>query len=172
MQEHTQNVPPTIFPCDSSSSSSSSENLYSPEAPPYSPCDEFSSVSYSSASVSDDRDDHSDIEQPSQQFISDQPTPEQPPTEDTFFSFKIVGDNIDKNVKPSRQRAEIKAQSLHYFYSYAVRDRVSVSELSDACPKTHPDPRKLLPSQEDIESICKDICILISSLVLKKIITT
>ena len=64
--------------------------LYSPEALLYSPCDKFSSVSFSSASVSDDIDDHSDIEQPSQQFISDQPTPEQPPPEDTFFSFKIV----------------------------------------------------------------------------------
>ena len=70
--------------------------------------------------MSDDIDDHSDIEQPSQQFISDQPTPEQPPSEDTFFSFKVVGDNIDKNVKPSRIRAEIKAQSLHYFHSYVV----------------------------------------------------
>ena len=48
-----------------------------------------------------------------------------------------------------------------------MRDRISVSELSDACPKTHPDPRKLLPSQEDIESIRKDVCILISRLVLR-----
>ena len=43
----------------------------------------------------------------------------------------IVGDNIDKNVKPSCEIAELKPQSLHYFHLYAVRDRVPVSRMSD-----------------------------------------
>lgn len=46
----------------------------------------------------------------------------------SFPTFKIVGDNIDKSVKPT---SEHLAKSLHYFHSYAVRDRTDVSGLSD-----------------------------------------
>lgn len=78
-------------------------------------------------------------------------------------SYKIVGDNIDKNVKPSLQRAEIQSQSLHYFHSFAVRDRVPVSGLSDAQPKvTTPDPKKFLLTPEDIRCIKEEMNILLS----------
>ena len=39
--------------------------------------------------------------------------------------FKIVGDNIDKNIRPSMQRLTHQTRSLHNFHSYAVKDRVS-----------------------------------------------
>ena len=77
--------------------------------------------------------------------------------------YKIVGDNIDKNVKPSLQRAEIKAQSLHYFHSYAVKDRVPVGGLSDNSPvAVVPDVTKFLPSLEEIELIKEDMHALLS----------
>ena len=32
--------------------------------------------------------------------------------------YKIVGDNIDKNIRPSFQRVSHQTKSLHYFHSY------------------------------------------------------
>ena len=45
-----------------------------------------------------------------------------PPAE--WTGFKIVGDNIDKTVRPRHMRSDRQAESLHYFHSYAVKDRV------------------------------------------------
>ena len=36
--------------------------------------------------------------------------------------FKIVGDNIDKNFRPSYQRMNSQTISLHFFHSFAVLD--------------------------------------------------
>lgn len=55
-----------------------------------------------------------------------------------WCGFKIVGNNIDKNVRPSHQRIDHQTQSLHYFHSFAVRDRVDLSAYSDQPPKIPP----------------------------------
>ena len=81
----------------------------------------------------------------------------------SWNGFKIVGDNIDKNIKPSFQRHEIKGKSLHYFHSYAVKDRVDLSSLSDTTPEIcDPDPSMLVPCADDISCILKEIEILLS----------
>ncbi len=49
----------------------------------------------------------------------------------TFPSFKLVGDNIDKEVKPRDMRSDHQTKSLHYFHSYAVLDRIDLSGVSD-----------------------------------------
>ena len=46
-------------------------------------------------------------------------------------TYKLVGDNIDKNVKPREMRSDHQTRSLHYFHTYAVRDRVDMSSYSD-----------------------------------------
>lgn len=75
------------------------------------------------------------------------------------FSFKLVGDNIDKGVKPRFIRAEKFAnRSLHYFHSFAVLNRVDFSHLSDAVPdNAHIDTfemaSSLLPSREDDKAL-------------------
>ena len=80
----------------------------------------------------------------------------EPSTED-WCGFKFVGDNIDKNVKPSFQRAEQKGLSLHYFHGYAIKDCVNFSHLSDVSPPyCTPDANTLLPSIEDIPSLKKE----------------
>ena len=80
-----------------------------------------------------------------------------------WFGYKFVGDNIDKNVKPSFQRAEQRGQSLHHFHGYAVRDRVNLSGLSDEPPEySECDPQLLLPSSEDITSLKQEFVILVS----------
>ncbi len=42
-------------------------------------------------------------------------------------TFKIVGDNIDKTIRPREMRSDHQTRSLHYFHSYAVRDRIDIS---------------------------------------------
>ncbi len=78
--------------------------------------------------------------------------------------FKIVGDNIDKNVRPTYQRLESNTQSLHYFHSFAIRDRVDLSACSDVTPKISPsiDPAALTPMTSDLATLQKDCEILVS----------
>ena len=45
--------------------------------------------------------------------------------------FKLVGDIIDKNVKPRYMRSDNQTKSLHYFHVYAVADRVDTSQSSN-----------------------------------------
>ena len=49
-----------------------------------------------------------------------------------WSGFKIVGNNIDKNIRPSLQRLTHQTKSLHFFHSYAVKDRVNFCSASDA----------------------------------------
>ena len=64
--------------------------------------------------------------------------------------FKIVGDNIDKNFRPSYQRMNSQTISLHFFHSFAVLDRVDLSGVSDTTNIGIVDVFKLLPSQEEV----------------------
>ena len=56
--------------------------------------------------------------------------------------FKLIGDNIDKNIYQSFQRLNYGTKSLHYFHPFALLDRVDFSGLSDEPPK------------DDIEILC------------------
>ena len=69
--------------------------------------------------------------------------------------FKIVGDNIDKTVKPRYVRFDRQTSSLHYFHSYAVKDRVNLTNHSDSLPlpPDAPNLMSLLPSTNDISEI-------------------
>ena len=85
--------------------------------------------------------------------------------EDTgdWTGYKFVGDNIDKNVKPSFQRNELRGMSLHHFHGFAVRDRVNLSGLSDERPPyATPDASLLLPTSDDISSLKDEFDVLIS----------
>lgn len=46
--------------------------------------------------------------------------------------YRICGDNIDKTVRPRYMLSNKGNQSLHYFHSYAVLNRIDVSSLSDS----------------------------------------
>ena len=46
-------------------------------------------------------------------------------------TYKLVGDNIDKVVKPRHMRIDSQSRSLHYFHFYAVKDRIDFSHLDD-----------------------------------------
>ena len=80
-----------------------------------------------------------------------------------WCGFKLVGDNIDKNIRPSFQRSNSQTKSLHYFHSFAIKDRVNLQSLSDITP-TNPniDYSKLLPSAADITQFKNDAEILVA----------
>ena len=46
-------------------------------------------------------------------------------------TFKIIGENIDKDIKPRDMRADHRTRSLHYFHTYAVKDRIELDKYSD-----------------------------------------
>ncbi len=100
----------------------------------------------SSSASSSHSDRESDIDSPS--------SPDTPVYSDTTFSdssgideflgpkstlsctrlltFKVVGDNIDKTIRPREMRSDHQTRSLHYFHSNAMRDRIDISDVSNA----------------------------------------
>lgn len=85
-------------------------------------------------------------------------------------SFKLVGDNVDKSSKPRHETSESHTQSLHYFHSYAVKDRCDIEGLDDSVslPVVEDvDVTKLLPTNEDLKCLQKNINILIARTVMK-----
>ena len=45
-----------------------------------------------------------------------------------LFGVKLCRDNLDWSITPSFIRADHQTQSIHYFHSYAVRDRTAQEE--------------------------------------------
>ena len=76
--------------------------------------------------------------------------------------YKIVGDNIDKNVRQSFQRMDMTTQSLHYFHSYAVKDRINTTAMSDEPHAQRTNAESLLPSAADLEHVLEDFRALVS----------
>lgn len=74
---------------------------------------------------------------------------------------------IDKTIKPRYLRTYNKSQSLHYYHSYAVQDRINVFDLPIQRPLScMPSPdlvaESLLPSSTDDAALVKNIKILFS----------
>ena len=57
------------------------------------------------------------------------PTTEEvmPSINSSWFGFKIVGDNIDKNIHPRHQTIDSRTKSLHYFHAFAALVCVDLS---------------------------------------------
>ena len=80
-----------------------------------------------------------------------------------WHGYKLVGDNIDKDIRASFQRLSHTTQSLHYFHVYAVLDRVDFSGLSDLRDtEVAVDPLTLLPSKSDVAVLKKEMSTIIS----------
>ena len=82
-----------------------------------------------------------------------------------WVGFKIVGDNIDKTVCPGHQTLDRQVQSLHYFHSFAIKDRISFSDLSDAKPDVNLAALPLktfLLSEDDLEKLKQNYTVLVS----------
>lgn len=75
--------------------------------------------------------------------------------------YKLVFDNIDKNVKPRYMRCDAQTKSLHYVQVYGVKDRIDYS-LFTSEHKTDMNLYSILPTSEDYESLKRDFGVLIS----------
>ena len=87
-----------------------------------------------------------------------------------WYGFKLVGDNIDKNVRPRHQTLQRQTQSFHYFNSYAVKDRLDLSVMSDnpsAQDVEAIDVNTILPSAEDHEEILKIFALIAGRIIVK-----
>ena len=80
------------------------------------------------------------------------------------FGFKIVGDNLDKTIRPRYQTAERQTQSLHFFHSYAVKDRIPSSHLSDVPPEppSRVELDRIMPSESCHRSMLTTFAVLVS----------
>lgn len=69
------------------------------------------------------------------------------------FGVKLCGDNVDWTVTPCSICADRQTQSIHYVHSYAVRDRIDMSGLSDIQPTSKPSMSevisKILPTAHE-----------------------
>ena len=65
-------------------------------------------------------------------------------------TYKMVDDNLDKNVQPRDMRIDNQVRSYHFFHTYAVKDRIDLSDMSDKIevPEVY-DLKNLLPSSDD-----------------------
>ena len=85
-----------------------------------------------------------------------------------LLGYKLVGDNIDKNVRPRYYRLDKSTVSMHFYHSFAVQDRVDISSFSDVTPDLRNIPllsipvNKILPSNSDESSMTHNFAIIIS----------
>ena len=81
----------------------------------------------------------------------------------TRGSYKIVGDNIDKNIHPRHQSLENPGRSLHYFHSYAILDRFDSSAYSNEAPPEpdNVDVASFFPDKAVVGMVLKRFAILI-----------
>ena len=96
-------------------------------------------------------------------------TPITSPT--AIFGFKIVGDNVDKNVKPRYMRSDNRLQSLHYFHSFAIKSRIDIAGLSDIPPDPLDtvDISKLLPNDDDDKQLHNNFRVHIERMLVRNI---
>jgi L1 cell adhesion molecule like protein len=88
-----------------------------------------------------------------------------------WSGFTIVGDNLDRNIRPRHQSLDSRTVSLHFFNSYAAKDRIDLSSFENT-EVSFDDMRsynieKLLISTNDINSILKNASIIIGRLFVK-----
>ena len=81
------------------------------------------------------------------------------PTPSSMKTYKLTGDNLDKNVKPTEYRVDSQTKSLHYFQTYAVRDRIDLSSFDDTPPvldESSINIKRLLPSESNYKKLTKN----------------
>ena len=76
--------------------------------------------------------------------------------------YKLVIDNIDKNVKPRDMRIDSQTKSLHYVQIYGVKDRVDFSSLSELPKAAEMCVYDILPSTEDYLKLKENLSILVA----------
>lgn len=85
------------------------------------------------------------------------------------LGYKIVIDNIDKNVKPRNMRIDAQTKSLHYVQMYCVKDRIDFGKLSDVHPTGEKTLYGLLPTTEDYEKLKESFAVHVARVMVEHI---
>ncbi len=80
--------------------------------------------------------------------------------------YKIVFDNVEKNVKPRYMRSDCQTRSLHCVHGYGVKDRIDFSEYSDVAPQ-EVNAFDVIPTEEDYKSLKSDFSVLVSQAIVE-----
>ena len=85
-------------------------------------------------------------------------------TENGWFGYKIVGDNVDGKIKPRFMRSDNQSREFHYFHQYGIRDRIDFSHLSETPPSIDPDAplNQLIPTTEDDKALLANFRVLVT----------
>ena len=91
-------------------------------------------------------------------------------TTTTTTTYSIVGDNLDKTIRPRYMRIDSGNKLLHYFHHIAIADRIDVSNLSITPPAPPTMPHKkcatsLLPSTDDDKALEQNMTTLVSRII-------
>lgn len=88
------------------------------------------------------------------------------------FSYILVGDNVDKSVRPRYMTIDHQAQSLHYFHMYAALDRIDFHHLDNDKPIAEVSSLPLstfLPHMEDCAALRTNYAILLGRELVKSV---
>ena len=79
-----------------------------------------------------------------------------------WYGYKVVIDNVDKNIYPSFQCFDNCTSSNHWIHGYAVLDRVDFSAYSELFPSSPMDVKCILINQKDVAQLEDDSIVLMS----------
>jgi L1 cell adhesion molecule like protein len=87
------------------------------------------------------------------------------------YGYKIVCDNFDKNFRRTYQRIDYQTRSCHFLHSFALQDRVNLTNLSNV-PSSWVtiDIDHLLPSSDDVTQLKDIMSTLISRILVKHMV--
>ena len=114
---------PDVSPLLSSSDSSSVESITAPDFSPLSTTSSFSSHSGSCNNLFDYCDTEGRYK-----------------STEAYPTFKIVGDNLDKYVKPRDMIIDAQASTIHYFHMYCMLYAIVLTHLN--CQRNYPNQNK------------------------------
>ena len=148
-------------PASSSSPESSSDEI---KASSDSAEDEnYSSSETVCETIASEEDGHLSFSLPQQRELTVEPCIEEVSVN---TGYKIVFDNIDKNIKPRFMRSDYQTRSLHYVNSYAVKDRINFSQFLSETP-TELTLFEVLPNDADYKSLKDDFTVLVSRMIVE-----
>lgn len=138
--------------CEEKDSYFDSDSNLSADTPAYSP------FTTDSPASSPEMSTHSDVEP---EVILTPPVRKIP-------TFKLVGDNVDKTVKPRHETMDSHAKLLHYFHCFAVRDRDDMSSFEDdpGLPEFGDiNVNEVLPTEDDCAMMTNNMMILMMRII-------
>ena len=95
--------------------------------------------------------------------------------DNTWNGYRLIGDNLDKDVKPRYMRLDRQTQSLHFFHYFAVKDQIDFSKFSDIpnpylrLPISELPLKLILPSASDHQTLMHNMGILVSRILVEEL---